>query len=275
MSDVRGPWSAVVPVKSLASAKSRLLVPDVTVAELALAFLRDVLDTLAQTPQIAEVIVATGDEQVGAVARAAAARVVDDTGHAGINAAVRWAADQRETDGGLLVLVSDLPCLTPAAVGLVLDRASSSAVSFVADADGTGTTMWLRRDEAADGPHFGPGSRAAHIAHGAVDLVANQLGATGPWLPARLDVDTPADLDRARRLGLGPASARVLEASTPEATSATPLTVLRVEPQSVVVTDEAGRVTRLSPQAVQDAGWRQLQAGQRILVSDGRIEPGA
>jgi 2-phospho-L-lactate guanylyltransferase len=58
-------------------------------------------------------------------------------------------------------------------------------------------------------PQFGPGSHAAHVGAGAVDLTA-ALGGCVTGL--RRDVDTLQDLTAARRLGVGPATADVLSA---------------------------------------------------------------
>jgi 2-phospho-L-lactate guanylyltransferase len=266
-------WTAVVPVKPLSSAKSRLSAAggeNLVVADLALAFLQDVLAALSRTASVAETIVASADPAVREVATSSGASALDDTGHDGINAAARWAAESRTTPGSILVLVADLPCLTSTCLERVLRSAAQHPLSFVTDLEGVGTTMWLARDAGSDGPHFGPRSRAAHRSHGAVDLVAAAAGAAGPWLPARLDVDTPADLDRAREQRLGPATAALL-AGAPQAV---PLTVIRTEIDAVIAADEDGRVHRLPLSAAHDAGWRHLEQGQRVLVAADRIRPG-
>lgn len=268
-------WSAIVPVKPLPAAKTRLSMPidsGIATAELAVAFLCDVLAALADTPAVAQALVATSDPVVAGVAESCGAVVVDDSGHAGINAAGRWAASQASVAGPLVVLVADLPCLTPRALSHVLDAAVDHPVAFVADADGTGTTMWTSLTPLANESHFGPGSRAAHRVSGAVDLVARvPADAAGPWLPARLDVDTVADLARARSLGLGPASAALLSAADP----VIPVTVLRTSDDQVVAADEDGRVRRLPLAWVHAAGWRAVVPGQRLFVSRDRVEPGA
>lgn len=265
------PWTVVVPVKSLSTAKSRLTVPGALVADLALAFLADVVAAAQGATRVGETIVTSADPTVRDVAARAGADVVDDTGHDGINVAARFASAGRRGQGGVAVVVADLACLTSAALDRVLAAAAAWPVSFVADADGVGTAMWLSRDGDADGPDFGPSSRAAHRAHGAHDLVADEPGASGPWLAARLDVDTPADLDRARVLGLGPAAARLL-ADLP---APVPATVLRTEGDAVVLVGEDGRAFRRPRRAFDDAGWRTVPTGQRVMVVDDRIGPPA
>jgi len=194
-------WTVVMPVKSLAAAKSRLAHP--SPHALSLAFLLDALDAVLATPDVAEVIVVTGDPEVTAAASEAGCRIVDDRGHPGINAAAAWGASHA-TDGGVAVMVSDLPCLTPAACATALRLAAQHATSFLPDADGQGTTMWFATPGHEVGTAFGVGSRAAHAGAGAVDLVVHHPGDAEALLPARRDVDTLADLTDARRVGVGP-----------------------------------------------------------------------
>ena len=129
---------------------------------------------------------ATSDERVRATAEAAGALVVDDHGHPGINAAARWGARHCGAGRGIAVIVSDLPCLTPGSLETALAAAEPHATSFLADLDGTGTTMWCATASHAVDPHFGVDSRAAHLAAGDVDLVA-----VNPR-PARPDCSRPA-----------------------------------------------------------------------------------
>jgi 2-phospho-L-lactate guanylyltransferase len=203
-------WTVVLPVKSLAAAKSRMSEGHPTPAELALAFLRDTLSAVMATPAVAEVLVATRDPQVRALGDAAGATTIDDTGHDGINAAARWAAGHRTGSGGVGVVVSDLPCLTPASLAAVLDLAARQPTSFLGDLDGTGTTMWFTTKASTMRPAFGMQSRAAHLAAGDADLAALHPTSAALLRPARCDVDTAAALDRARTLGLGPASRLLL-----------------------------------------------------------------
>jgi 2-phospho-L-lactate guanylyltransferase len=73
---------------------------------------------------------------------------------------------------------------------------------FVPDHDASGTTLLAASAGLALAPSYGVGSQASHAGSGAVELPA------GPGL--RLDVDTPADLEAALRLGVGPATAAVV-----------------------------------------------------------------
>ena len=82
-----------------------------------------------------------------------------------------------------------------------LSRAATHPRAFVADASGLGTTLLTALPGLALSPQFGLDSARRH-AETAVALPA----------PAglRLDVDTAADLESARELGLGPATRAAL-----------------------------------------------------------------
>jgi 2-phospho-L-lactate/phosphoenolpyruvate guanylyltransferase len=208
-------WTAVVPVKSLSTAKSRLAANVPSAGALALAFLEDTIAAVTASSGLLELLVATSDATVADLAARAGCRVVSDAGHPGINAAARVAARAARPDAGIVVVVSDLPCLTPAAVETVLALGHPHRTSFLADADGTGTTMWLARPGAPVDPRFGAESARAHRSSGAVDLVAAHPRRLDELLPARRDVDTADGLALAERLGLGPATRRLLDDRVP------------------------------------------------------------
>ena len=252
------PWSAVVPVKSLAAAKSRLAAR-VASEDLALAFAQDTISALLATPQISRVITATADPLVSAWARAAGAEVFDDTNHEGINvaAAAAAAACIPELDDVLIVL-ADLPCLTSASLEHVLDAATAHRVSFVADADGTGTTMWCGISGAPVASRFGPQSREAHLQAGAVDLVASDRSAH--LALARRDVDTEDDLAHALALGVGAATRRALS---------TVVTTVSCDDLQIVVIDEAGHTTSLPRDHLE--AMTHVRPGQRLLMLADRL----
>ena len=151
---------------------------------------------------------------VRATAEAAGALVVDDHDHPGINAAARWGARHSSDGRGVAVIVSDLPCLTPGSLETALAAAEPYGTSFLADLDGTGTTMWFATAPNPVDPRFGADSRAAHLAAGDADLVALNPGLLDRLLPARCDVDTDHALDRARALGVGSATLAALDVGT-------------------------------------------------------------
>jgi 2-phospho-L-lactate guanylyltransferase len=206
-------WSVVFPVKVLSAAKSRLAAGTPDAGELALAFFCDALAAAVATPRVRQVVVATSDERVRTHAESVGAVVIDDDGHPGINAAARWGASHCDHGRGVAVMVSDLPCLTPLSLEAALAAAEQHATSFLADLDGTGTTMWCAITPNAVDPHFGHDSRSAHLASGAVDLVTVNAEALPDLERARCDVDTGPALQRARDLGVGPATLAALSAT--------------------------------------------------------------
>lgn len=214
--DVRvAPWTVVIPVKALPHAKTRLAADVATPADLALAFLRDTLTAVQATASVERAVVVTADPVVAALAGQAGAMIVDDSAHPGINPAAQHGADHRAPGSGIAVIVSDLPCLTPDALTAALDAADGHPRAFLADLDGTGTTMWFAAPEAPVEPRFGVQSRSAHAEAGDVDLVAAHPALADALLPARLDIDTVAALDRAIIVGVGSATAEALHALRP------------------------------------------------------------
>jgi 2-phospho-L-lactate guanylyltransferase len=191
-------WTAVIPVKSLSAAKSRLrgAVADSRHEELALAMVRDTVAAVGACAAVGDVLVVTDDPAAAAAVTALGARAVPDSPGAGLNAAMRFGAD---VVAGLArsraVLTGDLPALRPAELGAAL-AAAGAGRSFVADAAGTGTVLLTAGVGAALDPHFGPGSAAAHAASLARPL-------SGDWPGLRQDVDTADDLRTVLALGAG------------------------------------------------------------------------
>ncbi|MFF0487485.1 2-phospho-L-lactate guanylyltransferase [Nocardia sp. NPDC004068] len=202
---------AVIAVKNLARAKSRLAerLSPTDRSRLVLAMLSDTVGA-ATAAGLASVTVVTPDAEVAAAVRALGARVHPDPAAAddGLNAALTDAADAVRRAFGpveLLALQADLPALRADELCDMLATAPPTGRSLVADHTGHGTAALLVRDETAPlAPRFGPGSARRHIDSGAKDL-------GGHWPGLRLDVDTAADLDDAAALGVGPATAAVLD----------------------------------------------------------------
>jgi 2-phospho-L-lactate guanylyltransferase len=199
-------WAAVVPVKRLPLAKTRLdLTPDLR-SQLALAMAADTVAACRAAERIDEVVVVTDDELAAVTMRQLGATVVADEPDAGLNPALRHGADVAAGRSrlGVVALSSDLPALTAAALDNVLPLAGSAPMAVVADVAGTGTTLVVASSAATFAPSFGAGSWQRHRDLGAVDLT----GSADPRL--RRDVDTLADLAEAAVLGCGPATSALL-----------------------------------------------------------------
>jgi len=183
-------WTVVIPVKPAAHGKSRL-----TGAGDRAALARAIaLDTIEAACAVCAVVVVTADAEVAAAARALGATVVDETAPAGLNAAIAAGVDATGP-GHRAAMLGDLPALRPADLADALRRAAALERTVVADAEGTGSTLVTARAGVPWAAAFGDGSLARHLALGAVALDA------APSL--RRDVDTPAQLEAAARLGLG------------------------------------------------------------------------
>ena len=204
-------WGVVVPVKRLDVAKSRLAAyGDAARRDLALAFGADVVAAALACEVVAEVLVVTDDPTAARALAGLGARVAPDDPDAGLNPALSHGADLlRAGDAGLGVVTvsSDLPALRPQDLAAALAGVPDGGRAFVADSAGTGTTLLAAAPPAALLPSYGPGSRARHLASGAVEL---------PGPPAlRRDVDTPQDLAHALTLGVGRRTAAVAAALPP------------------------------------------------------------
>lgn len=207
----------VVPVKELRRAKSRLapavagLPGDDADREqahraLALALARDTLAAARATHRVGRLVVVTTEsaERLGAAGEPR--EVVHDDGD-GLNAAIHRGERHLGRPGtrAVAALQADLPALHPDELDDALARAAAlfaagAGSAVVADHAGTGTTLLVAAPGRALRPRFGPGSARAHTRDGAVALDGN-------WPGLRGDVDTVADLARARALGTGPATA--------------------------------------------------------------------
>jgi 2-phospho-L-lactate guanylyltransferase len=193
-------WCLVVPVKRLVIAKTRL--SGLTARQrrdLALAFALDTVCAALACPAVEAVLVVTDEPAAGRRLRDVGAVVVADEPDAGLNPAVR----QAHPECSVGALSSDLPALRTDELGVALARAAGAVSCFVRDAHGSGTTALLARRPGDFVPAFGPGSAAAHLAAGAVELTGADLESL------RHDVDTAADLDWVLSVGVGPHTAEV------------------------------------------------------------------
>lgn len=204
---------AVMAVKHIDRAKSRLadVLSPRQRRQLVLAMFADTVVAATAVPAIRSLTVVTPDPSIAALASELGAHVLGEpaAGSDPLNAALAaGAADVRDRHGPtqLLALQADLPALRPAELADLLAVAPLGARSMVVDHTGTGTAALLVRDPgAALDPRFGADSARAHRAAGAEPL-------TGHWPGLRCDVDTPADLEAVRVLGVGAATARTLRA---------------------------------------------------------------
>ncbi len=226
---------AVVPVKHLSGAKSRLATGlDGPQREaLVLAMLADTLRALAASPLVSGLTVVTPDSRAADTATGCGAAVLDEhtarthpasrrsrrtfpapgtTPRDALNAALTGAAAVLRDAVGpahLAFVQADLPALRSdeftAAASAALEPRTGNGHAFVADCSGDGTTAVFVRGGATEVRlGFGAHSAQWHSADGARALA-------GRWPGLRNDVDTVADLCRVRLLGAGPATTAATE----------------------------------------------------------------
>ncbi|WP_344780683.1 2-phospho-L-lactate guanylyltransferase [Microbacterium kribbense] len=203
-------WTVVIPVKPAAIGKSRLAATGSARADLARAI---ALDTIAAAAAVCRVIVVTDDAEVAAAARGLGADAVAETPSAasdadgtaetparGLNAAIATGVAVARAGGATncAALLGDLPALRPADLAAALREAATADRAVVADAEGTGSTLVTARAGVPWAASFGDGSFARHVEAGCVALHLPDASTL------RRDVDTPAQLAAAARLGLGP-----------------------------------------------------------------------
>lgn len=198
--------SLVIAVKRLAAAKTRLA-PIFTAPTREAVVLAMLVDTISVAAAVAPVTVVTPDDVAADAASALGARVIADPtpqGHRNPlnNAIVSAEAALRGESANIVVLQGDLPALQPQELTEAIAAARTYRRSFVGDRHGTGTSALFAFGVPLD-PHFGADSAQRHRRSGAIEL-------TGAWPGLRCDIDTPDDLMVARRLGVGPATARAV-----------------------------------------------------------------
>lgn len=186
---------AIVPVKGLAYAKSRLR-SDTTErerAELVLWMLRRVLVAITSSGVVEDVVVVTPDASVARVAREAPVRVAVEPAR-GLNVAVGQMLDLASQDGfdGALVVLADLPCITAADVAAVLQLGSEPPCGvLVPDRRAEGTNLLYISPPDLVRPLFGIRSFEAHrqaLTRRSASLRVYRSPGT------QFDVDTPQDL---------------------------------------------------------------------------------
>ena len=208
---------AVVPVKLLEAAKSRLL-PHLTQPQceaLSLAMLRDVLTALKQVPLLERVVALTPDRTVAETARDVGAEVLlrDDSG---LNPAINAAATDLKlaSQEPFLVVLGDVPGIEEEDVETLFDSVAGEAgpsVALAASSDG-GSAALLRTPHTAIAARFGADSARAHRE------AAREAGVAYRELELpslSLDLDRVADLDRFLQSRLRASHTRQLLESLP------------------------------------------------------------
>ncbi|MFI5609433.1 2-phospho-L-lactate guanylyltransferase [Amycolatopsis sp. NPDC051903] len=197
----------VVPLKHPREGKSRLrgALAGVAHAELVLALAYDTLAAVTSVAAVRRVLVVAADPAAVSELAGLGVELVKESRDGGLNEALRHGeALLRDGDPGGVVgaLQADLPALRAGDFAAALAEAAGRR-AFVADRQGTGTTLLLSAPGAPLGPRFGAGSAQRHTASGATALAAGLVS-------LRSDVDTSDDLRHAAALGVGKRTAALL-----------------------------------------------------------------
>ncbi|MDT0202894.1 2-phospho-L-lactate guanylyltransferase [Nocardioides sp. AE5] len=194
------PFTVLVPVKPPAVGKSRLgQLPDEQRIALATAFAHDTLSAALAAKRVAQVLVVTDDFRFAAVARELGCAVLPDGVQGDLNGSLAQAAHEavrRWPKTPVAALCADLPALRPEELDEALGQVPGDRPAFVADALGTGTTMYAAPRMELFDPMYGVDSAARHAEAGAMPV-------QGTLASLRQDVDEPGDLGRAMVLGVG------------------------------------------------------------------------
>ena len=244
----------IIPLKGGPLSKSRLGGTAAWRRALSMAMAEDTLAAVRAGLPDAAVFVVTLDPATRAWASSRGAGVVADPG-SGLDAASAAGLAAAEEAGARVrgVLFADHPALRPREIREALAQARHTPI-VVPDHDGEGTA--LLAGPGALPTAFGAGSAAAHEALG-------HLRVEGSWPGLRLDVDDATDLERARMLGVGPATAAAL-AGYPAAMQAT-ISVMDDDGSGRALLDD-GREVVVPPESLARSALRRLRPGQRVSI---------
>ncbi|QKV75537.1 2-phospho-L-lactate guanylyltransferase [Amycolatopsis sp. Hca4] len=219
----------IVPMKHPRDGKSRLrgAVEADRHPGLVLALAKDTLAAVTASAEVRRVLLVAADPRAVAELGELGVEIVEEPAEKTLNAAFRHGeALLRADDPDAVVgaLQADLPALRAGDLTTALAEAEALAAAaaqsaaaapahnaaqnaarraFVADRQGTGTTLLLAAPGEPLDPRFGPASARLHAASGAIALSA-------PLPTLRSDVDTPDDLAHVRALGVGKHTAAFL-----------------------------------------------------------------
>jgi len=188
---------AVVPIKTLSSAKQRLSGALATGARasLAQAMFSDVLASLRRSQQVEAIAVVTADVVANAVAHGERVTVLPDDRQDGQSAAALIGMRYALAAGyeRVVLIPGDTPLLDAVELDDLLVRCEADpvAVAVVPDRHGTGTNALVLSPAGVLEPSFGPGSFNRHMNHA---KGAGLSYRAEPVPSLAHDVDTPEDL---------------------------------------------------------------------------------
>lgn len=187
-------YRALIPVKSLRAAKSRLamFIPDEQREQLVLDMLQHVVNVLQQSEHFECISVVSADARVLAQASQWGARPLFEERH-GHNPALQAAAlrEQRQGVRALLTLSADLPFLQADDIDAMIEASEHYEVVLAPSREGTGTNALLVRPPLAVPYVFGVNSLQHYLTEARLHHLHSTLCTSHglAW-----DIDTPSDL---------------------------------------------------------------------------------
>lgn len=187
-------YSALIPVKSLDKAKSRLAtyLTQAQRAALVLDMLRHVICVLQASKVLDSISVVSPDQHVLEQAHAWGAniRIEEDMGH---NPALTAAATREVAEGAgtLLTISADLPLLQVSDIDAMIEQSKHHAVVLAPSHDHTGTNALLVHPPLVVPYLFGPGSLQSYLSECCIRQLSSSLYTN---IGLGLDIDTSEDL---------------------------------------------------------------------------------
>lgn len=203
----------LVPIKALSQGKTRLspMLSEAARQALSRAMLTDVVTSVFQVPAVDRVAVVTSDSSLLALAHELGALTVDEGHPRGLNGATEIGTDFCLEHGAttLLVLLSDLPLITPQDIAHLFQQLSGKPeILLVRCKYGDGTNAFMRVPPLVMRPCFGGPSLAAH------QKAARQQGIACRVIQApsiTFDLDSVEDLRQCEHKIVAPHTAQVLQ----------------------------------------------------------------
>lgn len=192
-------WVALIPQKRLSDAKQRIELPPGLRRQLAVAMLRDTVDSVLASTAVCRVVVAWQDRRDIAELGTALGIHHVVAAELGLNEALGRAATIATNVApdafGEVVVPSDLPALRPEHLTDFLESVAFHPSGFIADRSGNGTTVLTARRGHRLPFRYGPDSAGLHRPHSA------EQASPAPGLCLDVDsLDALASLDE-RSLG--------------------------------------------------------------------------
>ena len=196
-----GLW-AIVPVKPLRRGKSRLsgVLNEDERALLNYTMLGNTLRTLAEVPEIDQILVVSRDPSALALAREYGARTVQEDGQPELNTALRRATVVANMYAAqeILIIPADLPLISCKDIQSVINLAAQPPVVVIApDRRNDGTNALYMSPAGIIEYHYGPGSYQLHLEQAkrkGIRVEICHLTTLG------LDLDLPEDLDLLKQI---------------------------------------------------------------------------